>query len=148
MEKEELLINELSELIGVELNLSADKICDLVVDERIVVLRYRPDDDSWLYFGVVHEESDDFSGRILKKALELNLFGIETHGFHLGLFGNALVLSGSVNMDGLTAEYFAEKILALSRHIGELAEKLNANSVESCVAEEVSDPWNTGFMQV
>ena len=44
MEKDELLVRELSELIGVELSYSDDKTCDLAVDGRIVVLRYRPDD--------------------------------------------------------------------------------------------------------
>ena len=148
MEKEELLIQELSELIGVELDFSDDKTCDLVVDERIVVLRYRPEEEDWLYFGVVHEASDALPREILAKALELNLFGVETSGFHLGLFGNALVLSGTANMDGLTAEDFAEKILALSRHIGGLSEKLESGGSESCLAEEVAGSWNSGFMQV
>ena len=95
MEKDELLVRELSELIGVELAYSDDKTCDLAVDGRIVVLRYRPEDDDWLYFGVVSEPEDDQPRETLTKALELNLFGSETLGMHLGLFGNALVLSGS-----------------------------------------------------
>ena len=150
MEKDELLVRELSELIGVELSYSDDKTCDLAVDGRIVVLRYRPDDDDWLYFGVVSESEDDQPRGLLAKALELNLFGSETLGMHLGLFGNALVLSGSVPMDGLTAENFAERLLFLSRHIGKLAEKLEVESGSDDMqqTEDMPSPWGAGFMQV
>ena len=150
MEKDELLVRELSELTGVELAYSDDKTCDLSVDGRIVVLRYRPEDDDWLYFGVVSETEDDQSREVLAKALKLNLFGSETLGMHLGLFGNALVLSGSVPMDGLTAENFAERLLFLSRHIGKLAEKLEVGSGSDDMrsSEEIPSPWGAGFMQV
>ena len=150
MEKDELLVGELSELIGVELSYSDDRTCDLAVDGRIVVLRYRPDDDDWLYFGVVSESEDDQPRGLLAKALELNLFGSETLGMHLGLFGNALVLSGSVPMDGLTAENFAERLLFLSRHIGKLAEKLEVESGSDDMqqTEDMPSPWGAGFMQV
>ena len=150
MEKDELLVRELSELIGVELAYSDDRTCDLAVDGRIVVLRYRPDDDDWLYFGVVSESEDDQPRGLLAKALELNLFGSETLGMHLGLFGNALVLSGSVPMDGLTAESFAERLLFLSRHIGKLAEKLEVESGSDDMqqTEDMPSPWGAGFIQV
>jgi hypothetical protein len=69
---------------------------------------------------------------------------------HLGLFGNALVLSGSVPMDGLTAENFAERLLFLSRHIGKLAEKLEVESGSDDMqqTEDIPSPWGAGFMQV
>ena len=149
-EKDELLIRELSGLTGVELEYSDDRICDLVVDGRIVVLRYRPDDGDWLYFGVVSESDDELPKDILAKALELNLFGTETSGFHLGLFGNALVLSGSASMDGLTAEDFADRLLSLSRQIGKLAGKLEMTDGTESVPSSggLSSPWDSGFMQV
>lgn len=152
MEKDELLIRELSELIGVELAYSDDKTCDLAVDGRIVVLRYRPEDEDWLYFGVVSEPEPeaDQPREVLVKALELNLFGSETLGMHLGLFGSALVLSGSVPIEGLTAENFAERLLFLSRHIGKLAEKLEveSGSADMLPSEDVPSPWGAGFIQV
>ena len=150
MEKDELLVRELSELIGVELAYSDDKTCDLAVDGRIVVLRYRPEDDDWLYFGVVSEPEDDQTRGVLVKALELNLFGSETLGMHLGLFGNALVLSGTLPMEGLTAEDFAERLLFLSRHIGKLAEKLEIESDSGNMqpSGDSLSPWGAGFMQV
>ena len=152
MEKDELLIRELSELIGVDLGYSDDKTCDLAVDGRIVVLRYRPEDDDWLYFGVVSEPEGEQPREALVKALEMNLFGSETKGLHLGLFGgSAIVLSGTLPMDGLTAESFAERILFLSRHIGKIAEELGG---VGCEADEVRLPedipsfWSSDFMQV
>lgn len=150
MEKDELLIKELSELIGVELVYSGDRMCDIAVDGRIVVLRYRPEDDDWLYFGVVSESEGDQPREVLLKALELNLFGSETLGMHLGLFGNALVLSGTLPMEGLTAENFAERLLILSRHIGSLAEKLETESGSDNMqlSEDSPSPWGAGFMQV
>ena len=102
------------------------------------------------YFGVVSEPEDDQPRGVLVKALELNLFGSETLGMHLGLFGNALVLSGTLPMEGLTAEDFAERLLFLSRHIGKLAEKLEIES-DSGNMQPPGDslsPWGAGFMQV
>ena len=148
MEKEDLLIKELSELTGAEMDLSPDKTCDLTVEDRIVVLRYRPEDDDWLYFGIMAEPEGGPSREMLAKALELNLFGSETLGLHLGLFGDALILSGTVGMDGLTAESFAEKLLFFSRKMNNLAEKLSVEDVETVSnAGEVPLPWGSGFMQ-
>lgn len=149
MEKEKLLVSELSGLTGVELELSSDGICELAVEDRIVVLRYRPDDDDWLYFGVVAEPEDGPGKQMMEKALRLNLFGAETLGFHLGLFGKALILSGSAAMDGLTAETLAERLLLLARHIAKLAETLESSEPEESLSGmEIPSPWGSGFMQV
>ena len=150
MEKDGHLIRELAGLTGVDLAYSDDRMCDIAVDGRIVVLRYRPEDDDWLYFGVVSDPDDGPSRGVLAKALELNLFGAETLGMHLGLFGNALVLSGSVPMEGLTAESLAERLLLLSRQIGKLAAKLenDCKADDAGLSGEVSSPWEAGFMQV
>lgn len=151
MEKEELLVDELSGLTGVELELSSDKICELAVEDRVVVLRYRPDDGDWLYFTVVAEPEDGPGKQMMEKSLRLNLFGAETLGLHLGLFGKALILSGTVAMDGLTAETLAERLLLLARHAGKLAEKLESaedEERENPSESEILSPWGSGFMQV
>ena len=149
MEKENLLISELASLTGVELELSSDKICELAVEDRIVVLRYRPDDNDWLCFTVVAEPEDGPGKQMMENALRMNLFGAETLGFHLGLFGKALILSGTAAMDGLTAETFAERILLLARHAGKLAEKMESTEAEETPSEaEIPSPWGSGFMQV
>ena len=82
-------------------------------------------------------------------ALAMNLFGAETLGLHLGLFGDALILSGTVAMEGLTAESLAERLISLSRHIGKLAEKLESGDAETAPrGEDLSLQWDSGFMQV
>ena len=53
MEKAKLLIKELAELTSTEINFTADNICEIVVEDRLILLRYRPEDNDWLYFGVV-----------------------------------------------------------------------------------------------
>ena len=123
MEKAKLLINELAELTSTEINFTAENICEIVVEDRLILLRYRSEDNDWLYFGVVLE-SEELSRETLEKALALNLFGAETLGLHLGLFVQSLILSGTVPMDGLNAEGLAEKLLFLSKCIAKLSEKL------------------------
>ena len=77
MEKAKLLINELAELTSTEINFTAENICEIVVEDRLILLRYRPEDNDWLYFGVVLE-SEELSRETLEKALALNLFATFT----------------------------------------------------------------------
>lgn len=149
MEKEKLLVKELSELIGVDVELGSDATCEIAVEERVVVMRYRSDADDWLYFGIVAEPEGGPSKALLAKALELNLFGAETQGLHMGLFGEALILSGCVAMDGLSAEALAERLLLLSRQMGKLAKKLEEVGADGdSERETVPLPFDSGFMQV
>ena len=146
--KPELIVKELSEFIGTELALSPDNICELDVDGRVIILRYRPDDDDWLCFGLVTDDDEPPSREILEKALSLSLFGAGTHGLHLGLFGNSLVLSESIPADGLTAEILAEKLLFLSRQIAAVTEKIKEEPSVGDVDGFDSSPFNSNFMQV
>ena len=125
MDKAELLIGELAELTGVDVSLDASGFCELEVDGNLIVLRHRPSSEDWLCFGVVRDGGEEGLPReVLAKALELGLFGTETGGCHLGLYGNALVLSDTMPLAGLVASAFAERILDLSRRITHLSGKL------------------------
>ena len=127
MSKEELLIKELAEVTGTDVALDASGICELVADGNLLVMRYREASEDWLCFGVVLDGGDeDIPRGTLAKALELGLFGAETGGFHIGLHGNALVLSDAVPSFDLTAETFADRLLALSRKITEMSEQLES----------------------
>jgi hypothetical protein len=143
-----LIVKELSELIGTELTLSSDNICELDVDGHVTILRYRPEDDDWLFFGLVTDDDEPPSRKVLEKALSLNLFGAGTHGLHLGLFGNALVLSDSIPSDGLTAETLAEKLLFLSRQIASVLEKIGEESSDLNADDSDLLPFSSNFMQV
>ena len=146
--KPELIVRELSELIGADLSLSQDNICELDVDGRVTVLRYRQEDDDWLCFGLVTDDDEPPSRKTLEKALSLNLFGAGTHGLHLGIFGNALVLSDSVPMAGLTAEVLAEKLLFLSQGIAAVSEKIEEEPPADNADGSVPLPFSSDFMQV
>lgn len=151
MSKEELLIKELAEVTGTDVALDASGICELVADGNLVVMRYREASEDWLCFGVALDGGDDELPRgTLAKALELGLFGAETGGFHLGLHGNALVLSDVVPSLELTAEAFAERLLALSRQITSVSERLEgAESVEPGLGEEtIPAALDERFIQV
>ena len=148
VEKAKLLIEELSELTGAEIEFSQEGICELAVEDRLLMLRYRPQDNDWLYFGVVMEREEELSRDDLKKALCLNLFGAETLGLHLGLFGNSLILSGTAAMETLTAEALAEKLLFLSRHIATLSQKFQSAESGPVSAEPAEMPFNANFISV
>ena len=151
MEKEELLIQELSRLTGAEVDFRPeDKFCEIAVSGHVLMLRYRPEDDDWLYFGVVADFEEEIPRDTLVKALELNLFGSGTLALHLGLFGKAFILSGTVPMEGLTAEKLAERLVFLAGRIGELSgDLLSAENVSAPDGEIGSAPlFDSGFMQV
>ena len=82
------------------------------------------------------------------KALSMDLFGRETLGGHLGLFGEAILLSAPpVEATGLAAEAFAESLLAFSRFAGEVEQKLSEATVPSAEPEPAGVPEN-GFIKV
>lgn len=144
MGKEEQLIRDLSEITGADIALTHDQTCEVAVDDRIVMLRYRdvPDDD-WLYFSIVSQQDGEVPRGVLAKALSLDLFGAETLGLHLGLFGNALILSGTLDAAGLTAETLAERIVFLARHAASLEEKLGEQEPEESLP--LPDPLLAAF---
>ena len=55
MEKAKLLIEELSRLTGNEIEFSQDGVSELAVEDRLLMLRYRPQDEDWRYFGFSSE---------------------------------------------------------------------------------------------
>ena len=140
MNKAELLVKELAEMTGSDMELDASGICELVADGNLVVMRYREASDDWLCFGVVLDGGEEeLSRETLAKALEIGLFGAETGGYHLGLHGNSLVLSDIVPfVEDLTAETFAERMLALSQKVTAISERLEGS--ESFVPGLDSDP--------
>lgn len=152
MEKEELLIKELAEYTGAEISLGEDKTCELTIDGRVVALRYRPPSDDWLYYCIATEWDDAVPEAALRKALSLNLFGTDTAGLYLGLFGNSLILSGSAAMTDLTAESLAERLVFLARKAEAFQTELNAavddEESASDTSPETVSPFSSNFMSV
>ncbi len=147
MEKAKLLIDELAALTGIE-SVLEDNLCELTVEDRLVLLRYRPEDNDWLYFTMLTDGDEAPSRSVLENALALNLFGSGTLGLHIGLFGQSLILSGTAPMEDLTAETLAEKLLFLARQVVNITEKLEEDTKDESTASIPLSPLETGFMQV
>lgn len=126
----ETAINALAEALETKLEIASDRLCDVEVDGRLVVLRPVGEAEaSIMMFALVAgaPEDGELSAEVKDCALSMNLFGTNTLGGHLGLFGQSLVLSAPpMEATGLTAEAFAENMLAFSRFAGEMEQKFAA----------------------
>ena len=126
----ETAINALAEALETKLEIASDRLCDVEVDGRLIVLRPIGEaESSIMMFAIVAgaPEDGELSAEVKDCALSMNLFGTNTLGGHLGLFGQSLVLSAPpMEATGLAAEAFAENMLAFSRFAGEMEQKLAA----------------------
>ena len=126
----ETAINALAEALETKLEIASDRLCDVEVDGRLIVLRPIGEaEQSIMMFALVAgaPENGELSAEVKDRALAMNLFGTNTLGGHLGLFGQSLVLSAPpMEATGLTAEAFAENMLAFSRFAGEMEQKFAA----------------------
>ena len=115
----ETAIAALSEALEMKLEIASDRLCDVEVDGRLVILRPMGEaEESLMTFALVADAPTDgkLPAEVKDRALSMNLFGAETLGGHLGLFGESIVLSApTIEATGLTAESLAENLLAFSR---------------------------------
>ena len=125
----------LAEALETKLEIGSDRLCDIEVDGRLVVLRPLGDTESAItMFALVATvpEDGELAEKIKTRALSMNLFGADTLGGHLGLFVGSLILSAPpMDATGLTAESFAESLLAFSRFAGEVEKKLVEPAAEA-----------------
>ncbi len=124
----EIAIAALADALETKLEVASDRLCDIEVDGRLVVLRpIGETETSIMMFAPVAGASDDgkLPAEVKDRALSMSLFGKETLGGHLGLFGESMILSAPpMEAAGLSAESFAETLLAFSRLSGEVEKKL------------------------
>ena len=81
-----------------------------------------------------------FPAETLRAALELDLFGRDVAGHHLGLFAGSLLLSATLPLEGLSAEALADRILVLARLAGQLSGRLAGQSSERPAAPPPAEP--------
>ena len=125
----ERLLSELGEALGIDISPGSDGVAEVSADGRIVLLRAdETGEREALVFSIVATapEGGSFSAATLSTALEMDLFGRDVAGHHLGLFAGSLLLSASLPLEGLDAETLAERILAVSRLARELSGRLAA----------------------
>ena len=145
----ERLLSELSDGLGIAIAPDTDGIAELSAEGHLVLLR--PDatgEREILAFATVASAPEDgFSAETLRQALEMNLFGRDVVGHHLGYFAGALLLSANLPIDGLTAEDLADRILVLARLAGELSTRLSSADSAPAADAPPSLPGN-GFLAV
>ena len=149
----ETAINALAEALETKLEIASDRLCDVEVDGRLVVLRPVGEaEESIMMFALVAgaPEDGELPAEVKDRALSMNLFGTQTLGGHLGLFGQSLILSAPlIEATGLAAEAFAENMLAFSRFAGEMEQKFAADNGSSDETETAPDAVPQGdFIKV
>jgi hypothetical protein len=125
----ERLISELGDGLGIALSPDSAGLTEVFVEDRAVLVRADETGERELtIFTVLATAPEDgFSPAALQRALEMNLFGREVVGHHLGLFADSLILSSALPLEDLSAEALADRLVALVRLAGTLSESLSSH---------------------
>ena len=113
----ERILSELGEGLGIDLAPGSDGVAEISAEGRIVLLRAdETGERELLVFSTVATAPEGgFPAGTLRAALELDIFGRDVAGHHLGLFAGSLLLSATLPLEGLSAETLADRILVLHR---------------------------------
>lgn len=124
----ERLISELGDSLGADLSPDKAGVTMVSAEDRVVLIRADEtrEQEVTIFTTIAKAPEEGFSSDTLKRALEMNLFGQEVVGHHLGLFVNSLILSASLPLPGLAAESFAERLVVLARVAKELSGSLGS----------------------
>ena len=127
------LLSEFAEATGVAVDLTSDSV-SLSADGTPVYVQHRADKDDIVIF--TFPVGDSIPERpMMARALELSFNGSGTGGNFLGIRENAFVLSCVVPLEGLTAEAFAKRMLALCAASDDVGKSLMAALTEDVIAE-------------
>lgn len=126
----ERLVSELGDGLGIKFALDDSGVVEMFVEGHAVLLRADETGECELTAFTVLAVAPEggFPPETLRRALEMNLFGRDVAGHHLGLFADSLVLSANLPITGLTAEGLADRIVMLARLAGELSGSLELTS--------------------
>ncbi len=108
----ESLISELAAATGLPLQIDARESCSLETDGAILTLQHRREFDDVVIYAPVTEPGEPLTPETLRAALSLAFNGQGTRGNFLGLVEDALLLSTSIPMEGLSAEALGGRLLA------------------------------------
>ena len=136
----ERLISELGDGLGIALSPDSAGLTEVFVEDRAVLVRADETGERELtIFTVLATAPEEgFSSAALQRALEMNLFGREVVGHHLGLFADSLILSSALPLEDLSAEALADRLVVLVRLAGTLSESLSSHVPTSVDAADVS----------
>ena len=144
----ERLMSELADGLGADISPDESGITEVFAEGRVVTLRGDETGERELsaFTSVATAPEKGFDAATLSRALEMNLFGREVAGHHLGLFGDMLILSASIPLAGLTAEDLADRLVVLARLAGELSSSLGPDAPNMPEAEVA--PSDGSYMAV
>ena len=124
-------VTRLAEASGSQIEIGEDRIVNIMVEDRVVTLKPADEAESALTaFTIVAQQDgkEDFPPEVMARALALNLFGARTDGGHIGLFADALFLSKTVVVEGMSSEALAEAFVVLVRLAGEIEHELGGET--------------------
>ena len=144
----ERLISELGDGLGIALSPDSAGLTEVFVEDRAVLVRADETGERELtIFTVLATAPEEgFSSAALQRALEMNLFGREVVGHHLGLFADSLILSSALPLEELSAEALADRLVALVRLAGTLSESLSQHVPPP--ADAADAPLSSSFLAV
>ena len=144
----ERLISELGDGLGIALSPDSAGLTEVFVEDRAVLVRADETGERELtIFTVLATAPEEgFSSAALQRALEMNLFGREVVGHHLGLFADSLILSSALPLEDLSAEALADRLVALVRLAGTLSESLSSHVPSP--ADAADAPLSSSFLAV
>ena len=138
----ERILSELGEGLGIDLAPGSDGVAEVAAEGRIVLLKADEtgEREVLVFATVATAPAGGFPAETLRAALELDLFGRDVAGHHLGLFAGSLLLSATLPLEGLSAEALADRILVLARLAGQLSGRLAGQSSERPAAPPPAEP--------
>ena len=120
----ERIVSELGEELGLELKPGTDGTTEIAVEGRLTLIKPDAVGESVTLYTIVAMADGSPDPETMKSALSINLFGLQTLGGHLGIYLDAYIYSRIEPVADLSAEAFADRLVAFARIANEIAEKL------------------------
>ena len=119
------LIGEFARETGLGLEIDDKVSCSVITGETVVTIQYREETDDVALFSAVTAPEDAMSPAVMRKALELACHGKGTHGNFLGLFGDAIVVSRFMPVEGLTSKALGATLVTFADAAAAIADALS-----------------------
>lgn len=136
--KFEQLIAEFSKETGLDVKPDSQGTLWLEADGVPVTIQGRPEHNDAIAFTLpIGDMAIDEP--IMRHALELSAVGIGTDGFFLGISNGAMTLSAVLPLDGLDAETFGKKMLALAAATRKVAVRIGSTVADECASRHETE---------
>ncbi len=122
-------IEELSKLLGFDIEVNSDESCALEYENLIITLQYRREQNDVLIFAPVTDPDkiSNLPESALRTALKLSFKGSGTGMNYLGMVEGHLILSNYISIDNITAEELANKIYLFTTSAEDVSKAITAS---------------------